>query len=72
MISVQSLGIVLLIALVVFGPSKLPEIGKALGKSIREFKDNATEEQPQQQNAEMKNITEKPKELPKADETKKQ
>ena len=31
MISVQSLGIVLLIALVVFGPSKLPEIGKALG-----------------------------------------
>ena len=66
MISVQSLGIVLLIALVVFGPSKLPEIGKALGKSIREFKDSATEEdaKPTQQNAQMKNVTEQPKELP--------
>lgn len=32
--------LVLLIALVIFGPSKLPEIGKAFGKSIREFKDN--------------------------------
>lgn len=74
MISVQSLGIVLLIALVVFGPSKLPEIGKALGKSIHEFKESATEgeEKPQQQNAEMKNVTQQPKELPKADETKKQ
>lgn len=75
MISVQSLGIVLLIALVVFGPSKLPEIGKALGKGIREFKENATEEDPksQQQNAEMKNVTEQPKELPpQNDATKKQ
>lgn len=30
--------IILAIALVVFGPSKLPEIGKALGKGIKEFK----------------------------------
>jgi sec-independent protein translocase protein TatA len=30
--------IVLLIALVIFGPKKLPEIGGAVGKSIREFK----------------------------------
>jgi len=29
------------IALVIFGPSKLPEIGKAFGKTIREFKDHA-------------------------------
>jgi sec-independent protein translocase protein TatA len=26
------------IALVIFGPAKLPELGKALGKGIREFK----------------------------------
>lgn len=26
------------VALVVFGPSKLPEIGKAFGRGIREFK----------------------------------
>lgn len=31
-------GIVLVIALVIFGPGKLPEIGKALGKGIKEFK----------------------------------
>ena len=31
-------GIILVIALVVFGPGKLPDIGKALGKGIKEFK----------------------------------
>lgn len=30
--------LILIIALVVVGPSKLPELGKSLGKSIREFK----------------------------------
>ncbi len=30
--------IVLIIVLVIFGPKKLPDIGKALGKSITEFK----------------------------------
>lgn len=30
--------VILLIALIIFGPSKLPELGKALGKGIREFK----------------------------------
>lgn len=30
--------LILVIALVVFGPGKLPEIGAALGKSIREFR----------------------------------
>ncbi len=41
--------LILVIALVVFGPSKLPEIGESLGKSIRQFKksvevDNSSEE----------------------------
>ncbi|HTP26775.1 MAG TPA: twin-arginine translocase TatA/TatE family subunit [Anaeromyxobacteraceae bacterium] len=30
--------VVLIVALLVFGPSKLPELGDALGKSIRNFK----------------------------------
>jgi sec-independent protein translocase protein TatA len=30
--------IILAIALIIFGPSKLPELGAGLGKSIREFK----------------------------------
>lgn len=29
---------ILLIVLVIFGPGKLPELGKGLGKGIREFK----------------------------------
>ncbi|WMJ78264.1 MULTISPECIES: twin-arginine translocase TatA/TatE family subunit [unclassified Sedimentibacter] len=33
--------LILGIALIVFGPGKLPEIGKALGKSITEFKTHA-------------------------------
>lgn len=32
------IGIVLIIALIVFGPKKLPELGNSLGKGIREFK----------------------------------
>jgi len=34
----QELLIILLICLLVFGAAKLPEIGKALGKTIKEFK----------------------------------
>lgn len=35
----QELFLVLVIALVVFGPGKLPEVGKAIGKGINEFKE---------------------------------
>jgi sec-independent protein translocase protein TatA len=34
--------IVLVIALIVFGPKRLPEMGRSLGKGIREFKDSLT------------------------------
>lgn len=35
----QELLVILAIALLIFGPKKLPEIGKAIGKTINEFKD---------------------------------
>ena len=35
--------VVLIIALIVFGPKKLPEIGRGLGKAIREFKTAGSE-----------------------------
>ena len=38
----EKLLIVLVIALVVLGPKKLPEVGRSLGKGIREFKDGVT------------------------------
>lgn len=40
-IGIPGLILILVVALLIFGPSKLPEIGKAAGNSLREFK-NAT------------------------------
>jgi sec-independent protein translocase protein TatA len=34
----SELVLILVIALVVFGPRKLPEVGKSLGKTINEFR----------------------------------
>ena len=34
--------IVLIIVLVIFGPKRLPDLGRSLGKGMREFKDSVT------------------------------
>lgn len=34
----MEIAIVLIIALIVFGPKKLPELGKSLGNGLKEFK----------------------------------
>jgi sec-independent protein translocase protein TatA len=36
------IAIVLIIALLVFGPKRLPELGNSLGRSIREFRSTVT------------------------------
>ena len=36
------LAIVLVIVLVIFGPKRLPGVGRALGQGMREFKDSIT------------------------------
>ncbi len=36
------IGIVLLIVLVIFGPKRLPDLGRSLGSGMREFKDSVT------------------------------
>ena len=36
--------VVLIIALIVFGPKRLPELGSSLGKGIREFRSTVTGE----------------------------
>jgi len=38
-IGVPGLVIILVIALIIFGPSKLPQLGRAAGQTIKEFKD---------------------------------
>lgn len=40
-IGVPGLILILVIALVIFGPKKLPEIGKAIGQTLAEFKKSA-------------------------------
>jgi len=42
-LGVPELVLILIVALVIFGPGKLPELGKALGRGLKEFKD-ATKE----------------------------
>jgi len=37
-IGVPGLVLILVIALIIFGPSKLPEIGRAFGSTLKEFK----------------------------------
>lgn len=38
-IGVPELILILIVALVIFGPGKLPEVGRSLGKGIGEFKE---------------------------------
>jgi sec-independent protein translocase protein TatA len=39
-IGFPELVVILIIALIVLGPKKLPEAGRAMGKGLREFKDS--------------------------------
>ncbi|MHB1134790.1 MAG: twin-arginine translocase TatA/TatE family subunit [Chloroflexota bacterium] len=41
--------VVLVIVILIFGVGKLPEVGGALGKSIKEFKSNVTAEDAEKQ-----------------------
>lgn len=39
-IGVPGLVIILVIALILFGPSKLPQLGRAVGQTLKEFKNS--------------------------------
>jgi len=41
-IGISGLIIILVVALLIFGPKRLPEIGKSLGRGMREFKDSVS------------------------------
>jgi len=42
-IGIQELVLILAIALIIFGPRKLPEIGRSLGRGLREFRQATSE-----------------------------
>ena len=41
-VSLWEILIVLLVVLLIFGPKRLPEMGRSLGKGMREFKDSVS------------------------------
>ena len=47
-IGLPELIIILVVALIVFGPGKMPELGNSLGKAIRGFKKAMSEEEKDQ------------------------
>lgn len=53
-LGVPELLVLLVIVVLVFGVGKLPEVGGALGKSIREFKNNVTDGEEKKQATEEK------------------
>jgi sec-independent protein translocase protein TatA len=61
-LGIQELLVILVIALVIFGPSKLPQIGSGLGKAIRDFKKGVSGDEPDESAKEAKKET--PKDLP--------
>lgn len=56
-IGFQEIAVILGIALLIFGPRKLPEIGKTLGRSLGEFR-RATSDLKRSIEEEVKNIPE--------------
>ena len=38
----QGLVIILIVLLVIFGPKRLPEMGRSIGRGMREFKESVT------------------------------
>jgi sec-independent protein translocase protein TatA len=45
-IGLPEIAIVLVIALIVFGPKRLPELGRSIGDGLREFKASVSGERP--------------------------
>ncbi len=63
-LGLQELLVILVIALVIFGPSKLPQIGSGLGKAIRDFKKGISGDEADEAAKEGKK--EDPKDLPRS------
>jgi sec-independent protein translocase protein TatA len=61
-LGLQELLVILVIALVIFGPSKLPQIGSGLGKAIRDFKKGVSGDEGEDASSDAKK--ESPKDLP--------
>ncbi len=48
------MGVIVVAAILVFGPKKIPEIGSAIGKSLRGFKEGLRQPEEEPENTETK------------------
>ena len=48
--------LILIVVLIIFGPGKLPDVGKAIGKSIREFRNATSKEDEKNKEPDQKQI----------------
>jgi sec-independent protein translocase protein TatA len=65
------LAIVLIIALIIFGPKRLPELGRSLGNGLREFKDSISgkNDEEREEQAKLEVQTSQPQPQPDAEPT---
>ena len=42
-LGLPEMGIIAVVAILIFGPKKIPELGNALGKTLRSFKDGISQ-----------------------------
>jgi sec-independent protein translocase protein TatA len=59
-IGIPGLILILLVALLIFGPKRLPEMGRSLGRGMREFKDSITGKDDDQPARELPEKTDEP------------
>lgn len=55
-IGLGGLILILVVVLLLFGPSKLPELGRAFGKTLREFKAGAKEIMDEEEQSQRKEV----------------
>ncbi len=68
-IGISGIILLVLIALLLFGPSKLPELGRAFGRTLREFKKGANDlmDDDQDRNTKRVDVSPQEKEQPAAE-----
>ena len=60
MFSMPDMAVVLVVVLIVFGAGKLPEIGSALGKGLKDFKKAVEDEPAKKQEEKVERLESKP------------
>ena len=59
-IGIWEIVILLVVALLIFGPKRLPEMGRSLGRGLREFKDSVTGKDHDDERLELPGLEEDP------------